>query len=208
MRRTLHWKRSRISIFDVEVIPHRFIPLVQTGLSIALYMRILLLVKSFYFRPNSQCIFCGRHSLTLPFRECVFVISKSLVEVQLKILDIVLLTKVYIVYMERWAGFSVHVKWADLDSLAFILHFFNHISIASRLFCSYCEAMSGSLSVANTAVSSANVAVVDSVEVGRSAVYSRYNSGPRTLTWSTPAMTGESSVYSDSTLTSKCLPCK
>jgi hypothetical protein len=35
--------------------------------------------------------------------------------------------------------------------------------------------MPGLLSVANTAVSSANVAVVDSVEVDRSAVYSRYN---------------------------------
>jgi hypothetical protein len=32
-----------------------------------------------------------------------------------------------------------------------------------------------------TAVSSANVAVADSGEVGRSAVYSRYNNGPRTL---------------------------
>jgi hypothetical protein len=34
--------------------------------------------------------------------------------------------------------------------------------------------------------------VVDSGEVGRSAVYSRYNNGPR----STPSLTGESSVYS------------
>jgi hypothetical protein len=46
--------------------------------------------------------------------------------------------------------------------------------------------------VANSAVSSANVAVVDSVEVGRSAVYSRYNSGPRTLPWGTPALAEES----------------
>jgi hypothetical protein len=40
--------------------------------------------------------------------------------------------------------------------------------------------------VANTAVSSLNFAVVDSVEVGRSAVYRRYNTDPRTLLWSTP----------------------
>jgi hypothetical protein len=39
--------------------------------------------------------------------------------------------------------------------------------------CSFCEAMPGSLFMANTAVSSA-----DSVEVGRSALYIRYNSGP------------------------------
>jgi hypothetical protein len=38
--------------------------------------------------------------------------------------------------------------------------------------------MAGSLSVATTAVSSAKFAVVDSAEVGRSAVYSRYNNGP------------------------------
>jgi hypothetical protein len=35
--------------------------------------------------------------------------------------------------------------------------------------------------VATTAVSSAKAAVVDSGEVGRSAVYSRYNNGPVTL---------------------------
>jgi hypothetical protein len=75
----------------------------------------------------------------------------------------------------------VNVTWTDLDSLAFILHLFNHFLIASRLVCSFFEAIPGSLSMANTAISSAYVAVVDSVEVGRSALYSRYNSGPGTL---------------------------
>jgi hypothetical protein len=58
--------------------------------------------------------------------------------------------------------------------------------------------MAGSLSVASTAVSSAKVAVLNSGEVGRSAVYkySRYNNDPGTLLWDTPALTGESSVYS------------
>jgi hypothetical protein len=56
--------------------------------------------------------------------------------------------------------------------------------------------MVGSLSVASAAVSSARFAVVDSGEVGRSAVYSRYNNGPTTLPLSTPALTGESSVLS------------
>jgi hypothetical protein len=37
--------------------------------------------------------------------------------------------------------------------------------------------MAGSLSMASTAVSSAKVAAVDSGEVARSAVYSRYNNG-------------------------------
>jgi hypothetical protein len=45
-----------------------------------------------------------------------------------------------------------------------------------------------------TAVSSAKVAVVDPGEVSRSALYSRYNNGPRTLPWGTPALTDDSSV--------------
>jgi hypothetical protein len=60
----------------------------------------------------------------------------------------------------------VNVIWTNLNSLSLILNFFNHFYVSSRLFCSTCEAMPGSLSVATTAVSSANVAVVDSVEVG------------------------------------------
>jgi hypothetical protein len=46
---------------------------------------------------------------------------------------------------------------------------------------SFCEAITGSLTVASTAVSSAKFTVICSVEVGRSAMYSRYNNGPRTL---------------------------
>jgi hypothetical protein len=78
----------------------------------------------------------------------------------------------------------VNVSWIDLDSLAFILNFLNQSWIASRSVCtsSLCEAMAGSLSMATTGVSSAKVAMVDSGAVGRSAVYSRYNNDPRTLT--------------------------
>jgi hypothetical protein len=87
-------------------------------------------------------------------------------------------------------------KVIDLDPLPFILHFLNQSWITSRLFCILCDAMGRSLSVASTAVSSAKVAVIDSGEVGRSAVYSRYNTGPRTLPWGTPALAEDSSVYS------------
>jgi hypothetical protein len=59
----------------------------------------------------------------------------------------------------------VNVTWTDLDSLAVILSFFNNFCIASRLVCSFIEAMAGSLSVATTAVSLANYADVDSDEV-------------------------------------------
>jgi hypothetical protein len=70
-----------------------------------------------------------------------------------------------------WTGGQVYLRvvnvtWTDLDSLALILHILIHFCIASRLVCSFHEAMAGSLSMANTAVLSANVAVVDSAEVG------------------------------------------
>jgi hypothetical protein len=58
--------------------------------------------------------------------------------------------------------------------------------------------------MATTTVSLAKVAVVDSGEVGRSAMYSRYNNGPRALAWSMPALTEEVSVYSVSAFTKKC----
>jgi hypothetical protein len=45
--------------------------------------------------------------------------------------------------------------------------------------------------VARMAVSSANVTIVVVGEVGRSAVYMRYNNGPRTLPWGTPAWMGD-----------------
>jgi hypothetical protein len=67
----------------------------------------------------------------------------------------------------------VNVTWTDLDSVAFILHFFKQCCIASRLVCSFCKTIPGSLSMADVAVSSANVAAVDSVHIVISAVYSR-----------------------------------
>jgi hypothetical protein len=54
--------------------------------------------------------------------------------------------------------------------------------------------------VASTAVSSAKAVVVDSGVAGRSAVYSKYNNGPRTLPWGTPALTEESFVCSVSAM--------
>jgi hypothetical protein len=66
---------------------------------------------------------------------------------------------------------AVNVMWVDLDPLASVLHFLNQCWIANRLVCSFCDARAGSVSVASTAVLSAKVAVVDSGEVGRSALY-------------------------------------
>jgi hypothetical protein len=110
------------------------------------------------------------------------------------------LGEMHIVYKDRGhVSFRVVI---DLDPLVFIHHFLNQFWIANGLVYSLCEAMAGSLYVATTALSSAKVAMVDCGEVGRSAVYRRYNNGPRTLPWGMPALTGEHCVYSVSTFTS------
>jgi hypothetical protein len=59
--------------------------------------------------------------------------------------------------------------------------------------------------VASTAILLAKVAVVYSGEVGRPAVYSRYNNGPGAFPRGSLALTGESSVYSVSAFMRKCL---
>jgi hypothetical protein len=79
----------------------------------------------------------------------------------------------------------VNVTWTDLVSLAFICQVFSHDWIARREAWSFWEAVAGSQSVATTTVSSAKVAVMESGEVGRWAVYRRYSKGSRTLPWGT-----------------------
>jgi hypothetical protein len=110
--------------------------------------------------------------------------------------------------MEEGSSLCGDVTWMDLDSLAFILHLFNHFGIVPRLVCSFCEAMPGSMLMHSTAELSANVVAVDSFEVGRSVVYCRYNNGHRTLHLGTPALTKESSVYSVSIFKKKYLQCR
>jgi hypothetical protein len=73
------------------------------------------------------------------------------------------------------------VTWIDSDPLAFILHFLKQFWIACRLVCCLYEAMKGSLPVANIAVWSAKVAVVECSEVGRSVVYRRYINDPSSV---------------------------
>jgi hypothetical protein len=58
------------------------------------------------------------HSQLLPFCEYVFVPGKSPVEVQPEICGIILLRKVYIVYMDWWAGFS-SCSECDMDQIGF-----------------------------------------------------------------------------------------
>jgi hypothetical protein len=59
------------------------------------------------------------HSQLLPCCEYVFEPGKSSVEVQPEILDIFLLRKVYVVYMDWQAGFSSCGE-RDMDLLGFV----------------------------------------------------------------------------------------
>jgi hypothetical protein len=81
----------------------------------------------------------------------------------------------------------VNITWTDFSVLACMRHLWSQVWIALRWVWSYWEAMAGSLSEARVATSSAKVAMVVAGEVGRSAVYTRYKNGPRTLPWGTPA---------------------
>jgi hypothetical protein len=55
--------------------------------------------------------FGERYSQLLPFSEYVFALGKSPVEVQPEILDIILLRKVYVVYMDWQADLLYAVKY-------------------------------------------------------------------------------------------------
>jgi hypothetical protein len=74
----------------------------------------------------------------------------------------------------------VNVTGTDLYPLAFIPNFLNELGWFTI---SVKQSRAGTLSVASTAISSSEVTVVVSGEVGRSAVFNRYNNGPRILAW-------------------------
>jgi hypothetical protein len=66
---------------------------------------------------------CGeRHCQLLPFCEYVFAPGKSPVEMQLEILDILLLRKVYAVYVDWRAGFCSCGE-CDMGRLGFIIFY-------------------------------------------------------------------------------------
>jgi hypothetical protein len=116
----------------------------------------------------------------------------SPVQAQPEILDIFILGELHIVYMNGGVRF-ISCGECDVDrlgSITFYSPFLNQFSIAASL-------------VFSTAVSSTKVALVDSGQAGRSAVYSRNNNGPRALPCGTPDLAVESSVFSVSTFYEK-----
>jgi len=77
-----------------------------------------------------------------------------------------------------WTGghvsfFKMKVTLTDLVSFAFIRHFLSHNWISRKCNCNLCEAIAGFSCAVRTTVSLANVAVVLSSVVARSAVYRR-----------------------------------
>jgi hypothetical protein len=87
-------------------------------------------------------------------------------------------------------------------------HLWSQVWIALRWGWSFWEVMTGSLSDARIAVSSAKVAVVVAGQVGRSVVYMRYRNGPRTLPCGIPEWIGDRGCWAEPNLTKKYLFCR
>jgi hypothetical protein len=108
------------------------------------------------------------------------------------------LGELHIAYMDREpCPFSCCE--CDVNRLGYVTFktpFLIQFWFASSVACSLSEAMAGSLSVSSTAVSSTKNALIDSGEVGSSVVYRKYNNDHMKMFWGTPALPGESSVYS------------
>jgi hypothetical protein len=66
-RRAPDWKRSRISVLQVEAVPQSCIPSVQICSSIPSYMGSLLLLGSFGLETKQPIYFDEGHSKLLPF---------------------------------------------------------------------------------------------------------------------------------------------
>ena len=84
-------------------------------------------------------------------------------------------------------------------------HLWNHSSIESKLRWRVDEAIIGLVWDANGAVASANVAIVISVDIGKSAVQMENRRDPRTLPWAMPASIGKVVVMASAYLTMNCL---
>jgi hypothetical protein len=144
-------------------------------------------VESFDFRPSYKCILVRAISSYLRFAKTCFC-------------QVNLLSRYSPRYLtSSWGSYTLFI-WTggrffffshsecdvdQLGSVSFHHPFLNQFWIARRMVCSFCGAMSESLSVATAAVSSAKFALIDICEVGSSSVYSRYNNGRRTVPWCT-----------------------
>lgn len=101
--------------------------------------------------------------------------------------------------------FPIWFICVDFVSLSFILPLFVQLF---TMFAALCSLLVDSLMlspVARIAVSSANVAILTSVVLGTSLVYSRNKTGPKTLPCGTPAYIFFISEYSSSYFTRKYL---
>jgi hypothetical protein len=117
-------------------------------------------------------------SQLFPFCENVFVPGCHLSRCSPRYLTYYWWSYTLFIYMDPGGGAIF-----GLDPLPFILKFFktsfdlqvSSFAVYMKQWLDHCPRL-------------AKVAVVDSCEVGKSAVYSRYSNGPRTLPWVTPAL--------------------
>jgi hypothetical protein len=86
----------------------------------------------------------------------------------------------------QFVRFVVKVIWEDFVWFILIFQLSHHSCRRSRWYWSCWDASAVSLFVARRAVSSAKLAIVVLLVVGKSAMYSKYNNGPSTLPCGTP----------------------
>jgi hypothetical protein len=136
MLKAFDCKRFRISMLEVEAVPQSYIPQVQIGLSIVLYMRSSLLVESFNFHLSNQ------YNLVRVIPSCFRFAKMCLCQLSL----LSRCSPRYLTYSRRsctlfiWTGGHVSLRVVndmsiDLDSMAFIQHFLKKFWITSRLVC-------------------------------------------------------------------------
>jgi hypothetical protein len=133
MSMAFDWKRSIISMLEVEAVPQSCIPLSPDLFEYCFIYENLLLVESFDFRLSNQYIL-------------VRVIPSCFRFAKMCLCQVSLLSRCSPRYLvsSSWGSFTlfiwtgehvslhvVNVTWIDLGSLAFILHFFNQFLIAS-----------------------------------------------------------------------------
>lgn len=169
--------------------PQSCIPYVHIGLSMVLYIKILLSVFRLEFLPSSQFRFLYFILISsLLLSTCFFQVSRRSRCIPRYLTCSQCICRVP--FKVTGAEFSLHkvkVICTDLAALTEILHFFNHFSMSYRLFCRISDARAGFLSEAIMAVSSAKVATVTSGLCGKSDVNMVYRIGPSTEPWGTPA---------------------
>jgi hypothetical protein len=173
---TFDWSLWIILVFDGLAHPHSWIPYVQIGINMHLYIKVLFSRESLDFRPKSHDI-CRTFKLSCWHFVLCFCQVSFWSRYRPKYFTSVCtgIWMLLIVVGGQFVCFIVNVICEDFVWFNLIFHLSNHSCRKSRWCWSFCDANAGSLSMARRAVSSVKVAIVVLLVVGKSAVYIKYS---------------------------------